>query len=97
MKTYVGNGKEKQFDDGSVINISFSEKDLDTMRANLNKGGWINLTCAKRKEVGKYGETHSIYVNDWKPTVQKDTVQKDSTVQNNSGVSFDDMDENFPF
>ena len=35
--------------------------------ANQNKKGYIDLCVSKRKEVGQYGDTHSVYLDTWKP------------------------------
>ena len=45
-----------------------AEKLVAFIEANKTDSGFINLTMSGRKEVGKYGETHSVFLNDWKPT-----------------------------
>lgn len=45
-----------------------AEKLVAFIEANKTDTGFINLTMSARKEVGKYGETHSVFLNDWKPT-----------------------------
>ena len=67
MKTYFGTVKEKSGQYGTFHNISFKREDLEKMIENLNEKGYINLTMNKRKEDGKYGETHSLTLNDYKP------------------------------
>jgi hypothetical protein len=45
-----------------MTGISFNRTDLEKMIANLNEKDWVNLSMSPRKEVGKYGETHSITI-----------------------------------
>lgn len=56
-KKYLkGNGKEGQY--GSIgISILASE-----LRPLVNEKGYINFFISPKKEVGQYGDTHSIYV-----------------------------------
>lgn len=71
-KLYVGTAKQKtintKFGEMEVVKISYSKKDLELMMANLNEKGWVNLDQTRRKEVGKYGETHSMVIDEWKPS-----------------------------
>jgi hypothetical protein len=58
---------------GQVINISFEAVELGKfVRANKNAKGWINLSVLPRKEVGKYGETHSIVLDTFEPKPKAD-------------------------
>jgi hypothetical protein len=95
-KTYVGNGKAINTQYGELLKLSFSEKDLDVMRASLNEKGYVNLNCNKRKIQSDYGHTHSLTIDDWKPD-QKTTVQT-TTVQNSSFEDDSlDFDGELPF
>jgi len=31
----------------------------------FEKNGYVNVTIAKRREIGKYGDTHSMYLNEY--------------------------------
>jgi len=66
-KTYVkGNAKEHVFQDGgSVLNISIDASDID--KSKLVKGKYLNISISRRKEVGQYGDTHSMIYNEYKP------------------------------
>lgn len=56
---------------GEFHPISFrADKMIEFINANKNEAGYVNLTMQSRKEVGKYGESHSVVLNDWKPTSQ---------------------------
>jgi hypothetical protein len=49
----------------SIINISICLSDLpkDKIKQAANGKKYINLVCASRKEVGNYGESHTVYVS----------------------------------
>lgn len=72
-KTYVGNGKKREFDNGgSLINISLKYADLKP-----NDKGYVNLVVGSKKETDQWGNTHAVWVNDYKPkaeTSQQETV-----------------------
>jgi len=56
----------------SVIAISFKAEDFyDFIAENTNEKGYINFDITKRKEVGTYGDTHSIVLNTY---VKKEAV-----------------------
>jgi hypothetical protein len=63
-----------------VMTISFSPKDLETLKANVNEKGWVNLNASERKEVGKYWETHSVTINNWKPEKSETPKKKEITI-----------------
>lgn len=73
-KIYCGSGKEIDGKYGKMLKLSFSKTDIETLLANLNEKGWVNLIASERKEVGKFGETHSITVDTWKPEWSKQTA-----------------------
>jgi len=70
---YIGSGKEKTFQNGgSVISISLEIDELERIYEAYGfktKSGkrYVRLTVGKRREVGKYGETHTLEVDTWKP------------------------------
>ena len=58
--------KEKEFNNGgSIIKVSISKADFNELEENDK--GYVNLVVAKRKEVGQFGDTHYIYLDDFKP------------------------------
>jgi hypothetical protein len=52
----------------SLINISICLTDLpaDKIKQGANGKKYINLCLSKRKETGKYGETHTLFVSQTK-------------------------------
>lgn len=49
---------------GEVLNLSIKVEDLaDFCRKFKNERGYLNLTIAARREVGQYGDTHSVYLD----------------------------------
>lgn len=69
-KNYVrGTAKVVQTQYGSLFNFSVNVQDLEK---DANEDGWINLTAGKRKEIDKYGNTHSIWVNDFNKEDKKE-------------------------
>lgn len=91
-KIYFGQAKEFKFEDGgTVLNISFSKKDLDNMHGHLNEKGYINLKCQKRKTPSEYGQTHSIVLITYEAK-KKDEVQGKQVSNDNS-----DIDDDIPF
>ncbi len=66
-KRYVkGSAKERKFSSGDpVIDLDLLKSDLDKLE--VTEAGYIKLRVAPRKEADQYGNTHSVYVNDWKP------------------------------
>ena len=59
-KIYVGNGKQFETKFGSMLKLSFSQKDLETMLENVSDKWYINLSVNERREVWKYWDTHTI-------------------------------------
>ena len=77
-KIYCGSAKEKTFQDGgSIIEVNLT---LDGMNDLFKQYGFttdkgkkiIKLKIGKRREVGQYGETHTVEINTWKPDPQGD-------------------------
>lgn len=56
-----------------MINLSLK---LEDMQKIANEKWYVNMTISKRKEVGKYGDTHYVTENTWKPKKDElDTVR----------------------
>ncbi len=74
-KTYIPNSsaKEVRFDDGgAILKISFKSKELvDFIRVNTNDKGYFNIGVSPRREAGRYGDTHSVWLDTWKPKPQE--------------------------
>ena len=70
-KTYVPKSSAKQVETsfGPLIKLSFQTEALKAFLAeHTNEKGYINFTISERKEVGQYGDTHSVVLDDWKPS-----------------------------
>ena len=72
-KIFIGNGKEKVFDDGgSVINATIT---LDEFKQYFKEYGFttkqgkkmLKIIIGKRREPDQYGKTHWITLDQWKP------------------------------
>jgi hypothetical protein len=70
-KIYVGTGKEfGQYGDVN-IDICLSDLPKDWIKKSEKNGkSYIKLTVSKRKEADKYGNSHSVTVNTFKPEKQ---------------------------
>jgi hypothetical protein len=68
QKTYVGSAKVIKTQFGEIMKVSFSRSDIEKLTANLNEKGWINLNISERREADKYGNTHSVVIDNWKPS-----------------------------
>ena len=93
-KIYIGGAKEKVWEDGnSSFSISFGENDLALLLANKNEKGYVNLKMTKRREPSQYGQTHSIVVDDWKPSNagQSAPTAQVNHVANDGGMTNDDI------
>lgn len=62
--------EEKKFDNGnSILKLSIlPDKFIESLKAaEKNEKGYVKLVISARRELGKNNETHTIYVDDWKP------------------------------
>jgi len=67
-REYVGKGvKAGNFD---LINISISKSKLEDHWFEYEGEHYIKLTVGGLRETDKYGKTHSVWVNDYKPALQ---------------------------
>ena len=75
-KIYIGNGKEKTFDNGgSVINCMITMDGLSqifkdhgfTTQNGVKK---LKLIIGKRREIDQYGNSHYVQIDTWKPDQQ---------------------------
>jgi len=92
MATYLNKVTLKE----SKFGIKFSGK-TDEVIAQLlaitNEKGYFNLEIQKRKEAGKYGDTHYVKVDEWKPEQKTDSMQDKNNPLNNHFPAVED----FPF
>lgn len=61
--------KERRSQFGQLLSVGVNvEKFVEWLTAQRpNAKGYINLTVSARKEPGKYGETHSVYLDTYQP------------------------------
>jgi Cys-tRNA synthase (O-phospho-L-seryl-tRNA:Cys-tRNA synthase) len=66
MADYISiNGKESKY---GIKLSGKADKVIEEIKKHTNEKGYFNFELKKRTELGKYGETHYVKVDDWKPT-----------------------------
>lgn len=74
-KVYVPRSSAKQitFQSGkTIMKVSFhAQTMIDFLKQHANEKGYVNLGLSERKEPGKYGDTHCLWLDTWKPTQTK--------------------------
>jgi len=76
-KKYVGNGKKVGSYD--LVNFTISEEKARGSWIEYNGKKYLKLTIAPKKETDKYGKTHTIWVDEYKPEQPKEVEQKEET------------------
>ena len=68
-KTYLKcSAKARTTQYGEVINLGVKATELIAFaQAHANERGYVNLTVSQRKEVGQYGDTHSVTLDTFEP------------------------------
>ena len=70
---YCGSGKERVFENGgNVLTVTLN---IDEILAQYDAYGFttntgkrtIKVKISRRREVGQYGETHTVEIDTWKP------------------------------
>lgn len=61
-KTYINKVTLKENKFGGLMFSGSAEEVIEQIREHTNEKGWFNFIIGKRREVGKYGETHYIQV-----------------------------------
>jgi len=92
MATYLNKVTLKE----SKFGIKFSGKTedfIEQIKSITNEKGYFNLEILKRKEIGKYGDTHYVKVDEWKPEQKTDSMQDKNNPLNNHFPAVED----FPF
>lgn len=70
QKTYVPKSsvRARQTQFGEFINIGLNAEEFASfMNQHKNERGYINLTIGKRKAPSERGDTHSLWLDDYKP------------------------------
>lgn len=70
-KNYISGGARRvEFGDGSsIINLDLKLAELNDLP--VSEKGYIRLTVSERKEVDQFGNSHSVYENDFVPDKSK--------------------------
>lgn len=74
LKIYApASAKKVTFQSGkSILKIGINvEKFKDFLDTHRNAKGYINLGISERKETSRYGETHTVWLDTWKPDATK--------------------------
>lgn len=70
-KTYIPKCSAKLLGE-SLLKLSFKAKDLvDFIHQNTNDRGYFNICVSPRRETGQFGDTHSVWLDTWKPDPSK--------------------------
>lgn len=85
-KTFVGSAKIVTTKFGEMTKVSFSEKDIETLKANLSKG-WVNCVIKEKKNKVEGKPTHYLEIDNWKPTEQSAGIKP----HNNDTPQHDDL------
>ena len=92
-KIYCGSGKKSQQYDIINLNICVSDIPKEHIQDGGNGKKYVRLNVSAKREADKYGNTHSISVDTWKP--QKKT---ENTVQTNqTPIQYTDLEDQLPF
>lgn len=75
-KNYVGNGKARTNNYGTMFNISLKKEAIEKL-LNSQEGNYIKITMSELREQGKYGETHTVYENTYKPQAKATNANED--------------------
>ena len=81
--------RARQTQYGEVLNLSF---DVDALvnfaQAHRNAKGRLNLTLIKRRELGTYGETHSVTLDTYEPQKREPVTPADAPVIPDEDIPF---------
>ena len=74
-RVYVGKGVKANggFD---IINISIAESKLSNYWYEYNGERYVKLTVGGLRKKDQYGKTHSVWINDYKPEDEVNSIPK---------------------
>ena len=76
-KVYINGVSAKQvtFESGkSILKLNIHVgKLIEQLQQHVNEKGYVNLGVSERKEKGRFGETHTVWLDTWKPTPKHET------------------------
>lgn len=90
-RNYIkGSAKEVEFQNGgSVIHVDMLLSDLQKLP--VNEAGYIKITVSRLPALDKYGNSHTLYENDWKPTKSAQAPQVTSMKNSRKPTTTDDL------
>ena len=67
---YVGKAKFKELQNGTIWNISITPQGREIIASaeNASATGWCNLKMVAMRQQDGQGNTHTLYVDDYKPS-----------------------------
>ena len=75
QKTYIpkSSAKEVQFrNGGSILKVGLHvESMIAFLQTHRNEQGYVNIGISRRREVGSHGDTHCVWLDTWKPDMNK--------------------------
>jgi len=95
-KTFVGSAKIVTTSFGELTKVSFSEKDLETLKANLVKG-WVNCVIKEKKNKIEGKATHYLEIDNWKSADQFKKDNENKTYSNETKYTPKIEDDGLPF
>jgi RNA binding exosome subunit len=69
-KIFCGSGKIIKTQFGEMVKMSYSEKDLQTMLANL-KNGWVNTVLKEKKNKVEGKSTHYVEIDNFEAAAKQ--------------------------
>lgn len=99
-KIYCGSVKEISLQNGKILKVSLNLSELLNQYAEhgyMSKTGkkMMTLKISERREVGQYGETHTVMVDTWKPVKQDVPAQNYGKMEQKDPVK--DFQSDIPF
>lgn len=82
-RNYVGNGKQAG---EYYINLSLKESALKPHFYEYKGERYVRVTVGQNKEVNEYGQTHSVWINDYNP--DKENKEAKAPVSAGDGLPF---------
>jgi hypothetical protein len=90
MPTYI-NGTKLKKTNFSIKLSGKTEDFINQLQAITNEKGYFNLEIKERKEVGKYGDTHYLVVDEYVPA-EKPAINGSTYERKYNSIVKDDQD-----